>query len=212
MKQKVVIALFWLSAFLAYLVYTTQHGLTPFETLRRLSLFLAGNAWGPLIYVALYTLRPIFLFSAALLSIAGGVLFGPFWGVIYTLVGSNLGASLAFVMGRFFGAGMDIELGGWGQRLRENSFETVFLMRLMFLPYDLVNYAAGFLRINYGAFLAATVLGSLPGTFSFTWFGASAGLDQGRPNFDWRVLAASIGIFLVSIAVSRYLKKEQQQE
>lgn len=212
LKQKIAIGVFWAAALIAYGVYTAQHGLTPLETLRRLSEYLAENPAGPLIFIVLYTLRPIFLFSAAVLSIGGGVLFGPIWGVIYTLVGSNLGATLAFFIGRFFGEGLNTDLGGWGDRMRKNSFESVFLMRLMFLPYDLVNYAAGFLRINYWAFLTATVLGSIPGTFSFTWFGASAGLDQGTPNFDWRVLAASVAIFLVSLGVSRWLKKKEGQE
>ncbi|MEZ4595105.1 MAG: hypothetical protein R3D55_28775 [Chloroflexota bacterium] len=38
------------------------------------------------------------------------------------------------------------------RRLRENSFETVLIMRLIFLPYDLVNYLSGFLKINWRAF------------------------------------------------------------
>ena len=209
MKQKIAIAVFWAAALLAYGVYTAQNDLSPFATLRILTEYLAENPAGPVIFIVLYTLRPIFLFSAAVLSIGGGFLFGPVWGVVYTLVGSNLGATLAFFIGRFFGDGMATDLGGWGKRMRENSFESVFLMRLMFLPYDLVNYAAGFLRINYWAFLTATVLGSIPGTISFTWFGASAGLDEGTPSFDWRVLAASVAIFLVSLAVSRWLKKRE---
>lgn len=48
-----------------------------------------------------------------------------------------------------------------------NSFETVLIMRFIFLPYDLVNYLAGILRIDLKAFILATLLGSIPGTIAF---------------------------------------------
>ena len=212
--QKVMAALFWLLALGAYGLYSYQTGLTPLGVLKQLALFLSDSNWGPLLFILVYTLRPVFLFSAAVLSIGAGVIFGPFWGVIYTIIGSNLGASLAYLIGKFFGEGMlpdtgENVLGRYIQRMQEHSFETVFLMRLMFLPYDLVNYLAGFLKISYGPFILATVLGSIPGTISFTLFGASTGLSAEGPAFDWRVLAASVLIFLGSLAVSRWLKNRE---
>ena len=44
-------------------------------------------------------------------------------------------------------------------------------MRLVYVPYDLVNYLAGFLRIGWMPFILATALGSLPDTLSFVLFG-----------------------------------------
>ena len=100
-------------------------------------------------------------------------------------------------------------LQGYFDRMRKNSFETIFFMRLVFLPYDLVNYAAGFLKIRYLPFILATILGSLPGTVSFVLFGASSGLDKGTPNFDWRIFAVSVLIFVASLLISRLLKRRQ---
>ena len=104
----------------------------------------------------------------------------------------------------------DSFVGKYSQRMRERSFETVFIMRLVFLPYDLVNYLSGILRINFFAFLTATALGSIPGTISFTLFGAASGLDSGSPKFDWRILAASVLIFLVSIGISKLIRKREE--
>ena len=86
-------------------------------------------------------------------------------------------------------------------------------MRLLFLPYDLVNYLTGFLRINYAAFILATILGALPGTTAFVLFGASIEGDftGGLPDFDIRIFIASLLIFLGSLALSRYLKVRRQQ-
>ncbi len=93
--------------------------------------------------------------------------------------------------------------------MRANSFETVFIMRLIFLPYDLVNYLAGLLRINFISFITATALGALAGTISFALFGASTGLSEGTPSFDWRVLAASVAIFVLSLFISRLVKRRE---
>ncbi|MCA9838414.1 MAG: TVP38/TMEM64 family protein [Trueperaceae bacterium] len=215
--QKLLAALFWLVAIILYVVYTQTQNLSPLASLRQLIGFLSESMLGPLIFIALYIVRPLFLFSAGLLSIASGVLFGPFWGVVYTVIGSNLGASLAYLIGRFFGDGLinlkesEQGLGKYLKRLRENSFETVFIMRLIFLPYDLVNYLAGFLKVNYAAFILATALGSLPGTISFALFGASTGFSEGSPKFDWRVLLASVIIFALSLVISRLVKRKEQR-
>jgi predicted lipid-binding transport protein (Tim44 family) len=87
-------------------------------------------------------------------------------------------------------------------------------MRFLFLPYDLVNYAAGLLKINYGAFLLATLLGSLPGTLAFTLAGASIEGDftGGVPSLNPRVLIASVVIFVASLVFSRVLKNRQRPE
>jgi uncharacterized membrane protein YdjX (TVP38/TMEM64 family) len=98
----------------------------------------------------------------------------------------------------------------WSGRLRENSFETVFIMRLLFLPYDLVNYVCGALRITWTSFLLATALGSLPGTISFVLLGASLErVDQGLDGINPWAIVASVVIFVVSIVISRLLRKRQ---
>ncbi len=99
----------------------------------------------------------------------------------------------------------------YADRMRDNSFETTLTMRFIFLPYDLVSYLAGLLRIDYKAFILATILGSLPGTISFVLAGASVPVDSllqnnFRPSLNPWALAASVLIFVVSLAFSRYLK------
>jgi uncharacterized membrane protein YdjX (TVP38/TMEM64 family) len=216
--QKLLAGLFWAAVVVAYVHYMRQNDLSPLQTLKQIADSIRSSAYGPVLFILLYTLRPIFLFSAALLTIGAGALFGPVWGMVYSVLGSNMGATLAFFIGRFFGEGLldtdsdETRLGPYIKRMRERSFETVFLMRLLFLPYDLVNYLAGILRISFWAFLSATVLGSIPGTISFVLFGASSGLDSGSPEFDWRILAASVAIFIISIAVSKFLRRREEEE
>ena len=220
--QKLVALVFWLVLISLYAGYTLSNDLTPLETFTQLIGFLSGSAWGPLIFIGVYTLRPLVLFSALILTVGAGFLFGPVLGILYTIIGANLGASLAYFIGYFLGQGVledgsaDEEQGRlqrYAGRLRSNSFETVLTMRFLFLPYDLVNYLAGFLRVRYVPFILATILGSLPGTLAFVLFGASTDGDfsMGIPSIDLRVLVASFVIFVVSIVLSRLLKRREAQ-
>jgi len=213
-KQKWIVLACWLLAFAAYQWYAWQHDLSPLDVVRRLIDFFSAGFYGPLIFILIYILRPLLLFPATLLTIAAGFVFGPILGVILIVIGSNASALLAYAIGRFFGQGFLTENGSAGivqrytTRLREHSFETIFIMRLIFLPYDLVNYLAGFLRIHWLPFLVATALGALPGTLAFTLFGASIErFDGGIPSLNPWVLAISFAIFLASLGLSRLVKR-----
>lgn len=212
--QKWVALAFWVLAFAAYQWYAWQHDLSPLDVVQRLIDFFSASFYGPLLFILIYTVRPLLLFPATLLTIAAGFVFGPLLGVVLIVIGSNASALLAYVVGRFFGQGLlrEGKAGGIVQRyttrLREHSFETVLVLRLLFAPYDLVNYLAGFLRIPWVPFIVATALGALPGTLAFTLFGASIErFDGGIPALNPRVLAASVALFLVSLALSRIIKR-----
>ena len=132
---------FWLLLVGAYVFYTIRNGLTPLETFRQLVGFLSANAYGPLLFILLYTLRPLIFFSALVLTVGAGFLYGPVLGILYTIIGANLGASLAYVIGTFFGRGVlasggsdkpEGRLQSYADRLRRNAFETVLTMRFLF--------------------------------------------------------------------------------
>ncbi len=83
------------------------------------------------------------------------------------------------------------------------------MMRLVYAPYDLVNYLAGSLKIRWTPFILATVLGSLPGTLSFVLFGASVEGDftGEMPRLHPLLLLTSALIFAGSLLLSMYLKR-----
>lgn len=215
---KLIALTFWLLVLGGYQWYAWRNDLSPFAVAQQLIGLLAGSAYGPLLFIVAYMLRPLLLFSAALLSIAAGFVWGPVWGVVYTLIGSNSSATIAYLVGRFFGRGLlrDDQATGLAQRyadrLRSNSFIAVMTMRMLLLPYDLVSYLAGFLHIDYKAFITATILGSIPGTFAFVLAGASiqGEFRDGLPGFDPRVFAASLAIFGLSLLIARYLKRRER--
>jgi uncharacterized membrane protein YdjX (TVP38/TMEM64 family) len=215
---KLVALAFWLALIGGYWWYARANTLTPVESLQLLATFLTGSLLGGVAYVVIYVLRPLIFFPATLLTLLGGFLFGPVWGVIYVVLGSNGSALAAYFVARFFGQDLLQEQEGsqsfvnrYAQRLRDNSFETVLLMRLIFLPYDLVHYVAGFLRIDWRAFILATAIGSIPGTISFVLLGSSFGtLDElaaGQVSVNPWALGLSIVLIVGSLIVSRILRR-----
>lgn len=215
---KLIALSFWLVLLAAYWLYSRQNHLTVNESIRQLANLLTGR-YGPLLYILLYALRPLLFFPASLLSLLSGFLFGPVLGVVYTVLGSNTSAMLAYSVGRYLGQGVldNQENSGliqrYATRLRNNSFETILIMRLIFLPYDLVHYVAGFLKIDWRAFLLATIIGSIPGTISIVLLGSSFGtldaLLSGQIKLNPVALAISVLLVVVSIAISRSLKKKE---
>ncbi len=226
--QRLIALLFWAVLLGGYAWYYTSHNLTPLKAVQQI-VDLLQTPYGPFLYILIYTLRPLIFFSTIILTVTAGAVFGAgsalnfALAVIYTVIGSNISAMLAYLIGRYFGQGLLKEDPGssanlvqrYASRLRRNSFETVMIMRFIFLPYDLVNYLCGFLRINWRSFLLATALGSIPGTIAFIAFGASVDLSQletqGLPPPNPWVLGLGVMIMAVSIAISRYLKQRETQ-
>ncbi len=216
--SKAIALILWLALLGGYFWYTRQNDLTLADSVNSLADLLTNSFFGPVLYILIYAGRPLLFFPATILTLLGGFLFGPI-GILYTILGSNASAMVTFGIGWFLGEDVldNTEKTGviqqYTRRMRENSFETVLIMRLIFLPYDLVNYASGFLKINWKAFLLATAVGSVPGTVSFVLFGASFGtLDEllaGEVQLNPVTVIASVVIIGISLALSRIIKKRE---
>jgi len=219
--QKGVALLLWLLFVGGYGIYSWRSGFSMTEAITQLGDWLQAP-YGPLLYLLLFVLRSLLFFSAGILSIAGGVIFaggaeGNFvLAFIYVMLGTLLSGLLSFGLARFFGTGLQsmAQEQRWTpylERLRRNGFMAVLLMRLLLLPFDPINYLAGFARVRWGAFALATLLGLLPTAFAFVSFGAAIdlqGLAAGQlPTFDWRMVALAVAILAGSLLISRYYQR-----
>ncbi|MEM7801444.1 MAG: TVP38/TMEM64 family protein [Chloroflexota bacterium] len=213
--------LFWIAIIGTFWWFTQSRGISPLETVRRLIEFERESEAGSYAYVLFYVVQPIVFFPSSLLTIAAGYLFGPVWGTILAIVGSNGSSVLAWYVGRFLGTtviqdGRDVlkdsrfrpMLSRYRNRLQSNGFEAVLMMRLIYMPYDFVSYFSGFARIPLRDFVLATALGAIPGTISFALFGASI---QGEflgemPSINPLTLVTALGLFVTSLTISRLLR------
>ena len=219
-RSKVIALLFWLTVVGTYWLIANQYNLPPDVMVKQLANWLVNSAFGPLLFILFFTLQPLVFFPSAVMGMLGGCLYGPIQGFLITLIGANGAALTSYIVGRFFGQGM-LENQGQSNSLmyryanyvRTNSFEAILIMHLIFLPYDLVNYLAGFLQVNWKSFVLATALGSLPGILTLVLLGASIEGDvmSGTPEINLTTLAISGVTLIVSLGLSQLLKQRQKR-
>lgn len=203
----------WAGLVAWWVVYQRRTGSGAVDTAQRLIDATRGNWWAIAAYVGVSIVRPLVLFPATIVTVAAGILFGPVVGVAVAAVAANASAMIGYSIGRNFRRPGDdsvvtSRLGARTSRLRANSFEAVLLTRLLFLPYDLVNYGCGLLHVRRTPFIAATAIGTLPGTVAFVLVGSSVTrLDDGLEGVDGRTLTISVALIVVSIAISRLVKR-----
>lgn len=214
---KLIALVFWATLIASFFWYKTTNDLTFLEMARSLG-EAEETKWAPLIFILVYTVRPLIFFPATLLTILAGVLFGPIFGVIYTVFGENMSANLAYWVGRFFGG--DVKLPeGVAKHLRttaqENSFTTVLIARFIYLPFDLTNFASGILKVSWPAYFLATLIGIMPGLTTFVLLGASfdnlTDFDPSMIEFKPVTFGISAVIFVVSLLLARYFKNRNKK-
>ncbi|PZF76520.1 TVP38/TMEM64 family protein [Aestuariivirga litoralis] len=139
------------------------------------TLALAGFA---ALYVAVVALS---LPAAAALSLAGGFLFGWMVSAPVTTLAATAGAAIVFeIVKTSLGATLAERSGPFLTRLSrgfaENGFGLLLFLRLTpVFPFWAVNAVAGLSRMPLSTFLAATLIGIIPGSIAFALIGA--GLD-----------------------------------
>ncbi len=89
----------------------------------------------------------------------------------------------------------------------------MLVCRFLGVPGDLVNYAAGYLKISFWAFAGATFIGGAPGTLAGTLAGASlTSVSAARIGLQWEFLLASAALLLVSLAVSWGVRRRSRPQ
>jgi uncharacterized membrane protein YdjX (TVP38/TMEM64 family) len=133
----------------------------------------------PLLYLAVWTVGPLFL-PGLPITLAGGVLFGPIWGVIYTALGSTCGAGLVFLVARYLARDWVAEklagtrLVSLDEQVARQGWKIVAITRLVpVFSFSLLNYAYGLTRISFWPYLAATFIFMLPSTIAYVYFSSN---------------------------------------
>ncbi len=201
---------------LSFAAVARARGLTPLELTDAFGQAIRGNWWGPAAFVAAYAIRPVIAFPGSLLTVLAGVIFGPFWGTLWVVVGSNASTAVTYTAGHVVGADRDQSRMPGAvlrqvERARQQPFVATMLMRLLYLPFDAVGWVAGFARLSFWPFLAGSAIGTVPGIVSFVGFGASidaVGADQ--PSLDLPLLGASAALAVAGIALSRWLSRRHR--
>jgi len=201
MGRKTKLIIFAIIIILATLIFKFRSLLFNKENL--ISTIETLGIWGPIILITLIIIQGILsVFPVTLLFFAAGILYGGTFGSLYSIIGYTSGALLTFHLGKKYGR--DIEKK-WITKKKTEHFEkilkkkgslAVFLGRMLIVfPADTVSFAAGITRIETKKFIAATILGILPGILLITFLGTK--FTSYLTN-KWTLITIGI-IFLVII-------------
>jgi uncharacterized membrane protein YdjX (TVP38/TMEM64 family) len=147
---------------------------------------------GPIIYVSVFIIRPVFLIPSIALFVGGGLAFGPVWGPLYASVGAAMGGTVGFWIARNLGHDFVKSKLKFGADVIDNTkfnFSVVWLLSLIpVMPVTVINYGAGLSPMNFPNYLVAHVLGITPRAFAYGYFGSTL-LEVGSAKFRWAMLA-----------------------
>lgn len=170
-------------------------------------------------FILIYTAQTaLSLPGAAILTLAGGAVFGSVMGTVWVNIGATTGAFLAFLLARFllrdwvvrqFGERMK----GFDKGLRENGLAYLLFLRFIPLfPFFMVNLACGITGLSARTYLLGTMVGILPGSFVYANAGASLSSIENLGGITSpRVLVsfALLGLFALVPAVYRAMEKKR---
>lgn len=165
----------------------------------------------PIIFILLYAIRPLIFFPATLLSLSAGFLFGPWKAIIILMIAENLSSFVSYHAGKYIGKDVlqkmdakNIWLHKFEFYFHHNEFLTILLLRLIFVPFDLLGYFAGASNISYKAFALGTIIGIIPGLTTVAFLGGSAA----HPLY----LLISLIFFIFGIFISKIIKNRYSKD
>ena len=212
MSPNLLIGVAVFAAFLAVKLFVAE------DLLKSVLRWIGGlGPLGPLIFIGVYIVAPVLFFPGIILSIGAGTVFGLLAGSIYVSIGATLGATCAFLVGRYVARQWvaarlegNAKFRAIDRAVAREGWKIVGLARLSPLfPFNLLNYAFGLTDISLRDYFFATWVGMIPGIIMYVYLGSLAGdvamigsLPVKRSAAHW---AFEVAGFVVSVAVALYV-------
>ena len=179
--------------------------------------------WGPVLLVGAYLVACVLFIPGSILTLGAGFLFGVVWGTIAVSVGSVLGATAAFLVGRTLLRGSIEKRIAAYPRFRaidravgEQGFKIVLLVRLSpIFPFNLLNYAFGLTNVRLRQYVLASWIGMLPGTVMYVYLGSAlksladvaAGAPEGGTPQTVFFVAGLVMTIVATVVITRVARR-----
>lgn len=169
-----IIPIAWLATIAAVAIALVTSGVSTDTLVGWIIRLASDHIWGLPLFAAVYAIRPFLLMPPSVVTLSVGSLFGFWVGFPIALVGELLSANTAHAGARWLmpDAGRG-RLAPHAAALQRQPVFAVYIMRALFMPFDLVNFACGALGVPRLPYTLGTALGILPGLAAFVSLGAS---------------------------------------
>jgi uncharacterized membrane protein YdjX (TVP38/TMEM64 family) len=175
---------------------------------------------GPLVFIVVYAVATVAALPGSALSIIAGAIFGPVLGVVTVIFAATLGASLAFLVSRYF-ARNSIEKWLEGnekfRRLDELTARhgdiMVAITRLVPLfPFNLLNYGFGLTRVAFKTYVVWSFVCMLPGTILYVVGSAAVAEAVREGKVPWLLVVVVALILGIIVVLGRQARKKLKED
>ncbi|MEM9623539.1 MAG: TVP38/TMEM64 family protein [Pseudomonadota bacterium] len=135
-----------------------------------------------IVFILMYVAAAVLLLPGSLLTLGAGFLFGLGYGFVIVSAASVLGASCAFLVGRFLARDWVSDkldamprFAALDRAIEQRGGLIVLLTRLSpVFPFNLLNYALGLTAVRFWTYVGASWIGMMPGTVLYVYLGSVA--------------------------------------
>ena len=178
-STKTLMKLVGLIAFILLAVYIGRY--TNFSQYLDKELITSFGVWAPLIFILVYIMGAVLFVPGTVLTLIGALVFGTWFGTLYTVIGATIGASAAFLIARYAGREfiaklLKGKLVKFDKGIEKNGLKVTLVLRLIpVFPFNVLNFGLGLTKVKLKHYVIGTFIGIIPATFIYTYLFATLG-------------------------------------
>ena len=166
----------------------------------------------PFWFIGTYALTAALGIPPAVLTLAGGAVFGTSLGATYSWIGAVAGSLGGYGLAHWLGGNAIRQLLGRHSKkldalLGHGTFVALFRLRVNpVVPYNALNYASGLSKVPLRPYILATLVGVVPAIFVYAYFADAviAGATGARERAFWHIAIAGVVIIALSFGPSTW--------
>ncbi len=161
----------------------------------------------PIAFIIIYVIACVLLLPGSILTIGAGAVFGLLWGSIYSSIAATLGATAAFLVGRYLARDWvarkiegNVKFKAIDDAVAREGWKIVGLTRLSpVFPFNLLNYVYGLTKVSLRDYFLASWIGMMPGTVLYVYIGSLGGDLARSATMGGETMTLSTASWIVNI-------------
>lgn len=184
------------------------------DNIDRLDAWFRGfGMWAPAIFIGVWVLACVFFLPGLPITIVGALIFGPLQGTIFSIIGSTLGATAAFLVGRYAARGLvegllekNAKLRTIDDGVKTHGWRMLVITRLVpLVPFNAQNYVYGLTKIPLLTYVLVSFVCMLPACAAFNF--AAGAVRAGQFGKFFLYLAVAGLLFAVLSLIPGWIRK-----
>lgn len=214
---QIITAIIWGWIIISYLYFKDKFSLTNTDIAKELYIFFTSSIYWPLIYIFIYAIRPLVFFPATFLTFMSWAIFWIWGGFFYTIIWANISAYFSYIVWNIFWKRLFVDWSEWilselKAKTSKDSFVPILLTRLLFFPFDIVNYLSWILKVEKKWFILWTLIWIIPWSLVFILAWSSVEnvweFDFSQIEINFTLVMLSIVLFGLSLLLAKFLRKK----